>query len=459
MSNDFDYNFYDYASESRVDDNTSLFSRIPWGPSLVRVVLVVLLRAGFVLIHIGSVPVDNVNLILLQNIADFCWVTFVYILVGIVIAYNGDVGGVVGEGYWVGDAVVDKNEAIVGWSAVVIAAAICTCGIVGRAHTVGYLVVGLLLAGLIQPFLIHWIWTPKGWMTQNSLSGRDVKFQDYSGSAVVHLVGGLSGFMGCAVLGRRILLLSSIDNASVGPGSPGTVYAGHLMVFIGLQSLSMPNANTETHKIGNNLHNIYINNLLAASSCSLLVVAYHFIFITEEFNHWTVMRCVQAIIAGLVMISAGADNYCPLRSIGVASFGSIIFFLVSRKVFHSALEDYCNIIAIYLVSSLLGSLLAPLVNIDGSEEIEFILLNFSWHLICLITIMALVGIVMLIAFALLEFFGLLRNRTEFLNHLRANIAAERSQQRSLLRRLFGVGNRDVFLQPGGTPRPEQQLTR
>ncbi|XP_046142151.1 putative ammonium transporter 1 [Osmia bicornis bicornis] len=458
MSDDFDYHYYDYGSESRIDYNSSLFFHIPSGPSFARIILVVLLRAGFVLIHIGSVPVNNVNLILLQNIVDFCWVTIVYFLLGTVIAYNGDVNGVVAEGYWIGDVIVDKDEAIIGWSAVVIAAAICTCGIVGRTHTIGYLVTGFLLAGFLQPFLIHWIWTPEGWMREYTLDGRDVKFLDYAGSAIVHLVGGLSGFIGCAILGRRILRLNSIDDASVGSSSPGTVFAGQFLVFIGLQSLSIPNDNTIQHNFYMKLRcNIYINNLLAASSCSLLVVAFHFVFATEEFNHWTVMRCVQAIVSGLVVISAGADNYSPLKAICLGSAGSIVFFLVSRQVFHSALEDYCNIVAIHLVSSILGSLLVPLFNIDDTEEIVLGLTHFSWHLICLITTIAMVSIVMFVAFASLEFFGVLRNRSEYLNHLRANIAAERSGQRPFLQRLFRLRNQDVILQPGSMPNPDQQL--
>lgn len=229
---DFNYTYYDYSFRFRNDDLISTTSS--WR-SFARIILVILLRIGFVLIHIGSVPVNNVNLILLQNIIDFCWVTIVYALVGIVIAYTGDIKGLLGEGHWIGDEIVDKDEIIIGWSAVSIAAAILTCGIVGRTHTIGYLIIGFLLAGLVQPFLIHWIWTPQGWIRTNVLLQQEVYFHDYGGSAVVHLVGGLSGFIGCLTLGRRILRLDAIDDASIAVGSAGTVFAGQLFVFIGLQ--------------------------------------------------------------------------------------------------------------------------------------------------------------------------------------------------------------------------------
>ncbi|XP_076246477.1 amt-2-like protein [Calliopsis andreniformis] len=445
--NDYDYTYYDDTELSRITSfyNGTLSSASSF-PSMARVILVILLRVGFVLIHVGSVPIDNVNLILLQNIIDFCWVTITYALVGFIIAYNGDVGGLVGEGYWIGNATVDKDEAIVGWSAVVIAAAICTCGIVGRTHTVGYLVIGFLLAALMQPLVIHWAWTPKGWMKRNVLSGRHVHFRDYAGSAVVHLVGGLSGFIGCLILGRRILRLDAIDDASIAAGSAGTVFAGQLLVFLGLQSLSMPYTTDWLRIRHSSHHNIYLNNLLAASSCSLLVVAFHFMLTSEEFNHWTVMRCVQATVAGLVIVSAGANFYSPQVAIGLGSTGSVLFYLVARHVFHSALEDYCNIVAIHLVCALLGSFLAPLFDIEDND-VTFMLLNFSWQLICLIVITSFVGIVMCIAFTVLEFMHLLRNRTEHLNHLRASIALGRGPTR-FWRRLFQSEEDPDYLQPG-----------
>lgn len=232
-----DYIYYEDTGQSYYGHpyNTTLSLHEHALPSMIRIFLVILLRVGFVLIHVGSVPINNVNLILLHNIVDFCSVTMAYTLVGFIVAYNGDVKGLIGEGYWIGDRTVDKDEAIAGWAAVTIAAAIYTCGIVGRTHTVGYLLIGFLQASLMQPLLIHWAWTPKGWMRSNVLSGTHVQFRDYAGSAVVHLVGGMSGFVGCMTLGRRLLRLDAIDDASIATGSAATVFAGQLMVFAGLQ--------------------------------------------------------------------------------------------------------------------------------------------------------------------------------------------------------------------------------
>ncbi|KZC09598.1 PREDICTED: ammonium transporter 1 member 3-like [Dufourea novaeangliae] len=446
---EFEYSYYDYGRSMQHYNGTLSFHVHSW-PDLTRVVLVILLRIGFVMIHVGSVPVNNVNLILLQNIVDVCWVTLTYSLIGYLIAFNGDTNGVIGGGVWVGNAAVDKDDVLIGWSAVVIAAAICTCGIVGRTHTVGYLVTGFLLAALLQPFLIHWVWSPKGWMRTNLLNEEDVRFRDYAGSTIVHLVGGLSGLIGCMTLGRRILRLSALDDASIAAGTSGTVYAGELMVFIGLQSLSIPN---DTFRIRSKDHgHVYLNNLLAASSCSVFVVAFHFMVSGEEFNHWTVMRCVQALAAGLSIVAAGTDFYSPQIAIVLGFIGSIVFFLVSKLIFQSALEDYCNIVATHVACAFVGSFLAPLFDIDTEATLTANVYQFFWQLICLITIITMVSIVMYISFTLLERFGLLRNRSEHLNHMRANVAMEALDvpRGNFFRRLFHTDDDPVYIQPGST---------
>lgn len=204
---------------------------------LTRLLLTILSRVGFFLVQIGSVPVTNVNLVLLQNIVDFSWVTILYLLGGFVIAYNGDSGGFIGQGQWIGhnENSIDKDEIFVGWQATIVASAIYTCLLVGRTHVLGYLLIGFIVSGIVQPFAIHWSWTPNGWMAHNHFLGYDVAFHDFAGSAVVHVVGSLTGYIGCVILGRRIIRLRDIDDASVPTDSAGTALAGYFFILLGLQ--------------------------------------------------------------------------------------------------------------------------------------------------------------------------------------------------------------------------------
>ncbi|XP_008550565.1 uncharacterized protein LOC103573309 [Microplitis demolitor] len=417
---------------------------------VIRIMLVIFLRIGFTLVQIGSVPVTNVNLILLQNIVDFCWVSLIYIILGSVIAYTGDVTGIVGGGHWIGDKVVNKEEAVIGWQAIMIASSISTTCIVGRTHTIASLVIGIILSGVVQPFIIHWTWTTKGWMSWNLLRDQRVPFRDYGGSTVVHIVGGLTGLIGCLVLGRRIIKLRDIDRASIATGSIGTTFIGHLFVVLGLQSLLLYNNIEDGSEVINKwLSHIIINNLLTVSMCTLVTVAFHFLM-RDPFNHWTVMRCIQAVTAGVVVISAGADIYTPTAALGIGFVGGILFYLVTKAIFKSALEDYCNIVGIHVICALMGSCVA-LFFYSGSDEssgYSIVLLDALWHLICTVCIILFVSITVTPMFLILDCLGLLRNRSEYLNHLRSTAAQQRRPSRSFGERLFNLDPETVFIQPG-----------
>lgn len=193
----------------------------------------------------------------------------------------------------------------------------------------------------------------------------------------------------------------------------------------------------------------YVNNLLAASSCTLTIVTLHFVLgRSETFDHWTLMRCVQGTIAGVVTVSAAANDYSPQVAIALGCLGGIVFHLVSTWIFRSALEDYCNVVGVHLVCAILGSILAPFCSARTDEDTVTILLAFSWQLICLAALLVLVGVAMLLIFGILECCGILRNKSECLNHARANAAVDRGPSRSFLQRLFSLDSGCFYLQPG-----------
>jgi Amt family ammonium transporter len=52
------------------------------------------------------------------------------------------------------------------------------------------------MIGFIFPVPVAWTWG-QGWLTQ-------IGYTDFSGSGMVHLVGGIAGFMGAFFIGPRI---------------------------------------------------------------------------------------------------------------------------------------------------------------------------------------------------------------------------------------------------------------
>lgn len=170
------------------------------------------------------------------------------------------------------------------------------------------------------------------------------------------------------------------------------------------------------------VHATMINILLSISACAMVTVALHF-FRREAFNQTTVTRCVQGMIAGDVVVAAGANIYPPYVSLVLGASNGILFYFMVRIIEQSAVEDYCNTMAIHLIPGLFGALVVPFFkkSDDGFDAINT-LLDFSWQIICLLSIMGIIILIMTSVFMALGCCRVLRNRSEHLSHLRASAA-------------------------------------
>ena len=64
-----------------------------------------------------------------------------------------------------------------------------------RTMLPAYFVFSVLMTGFIYPVVVAWVWGG-GWLAQNG-------FHDFAGTGVVHMVGGVAGFMGARIIGPR----------------------------------------------------------------------------------------------------------------------------------------------------------------------------------------------------------------------------------------------------------------
>lgn len=55
----------------------------------------------------------------------------------------------------------------------------------------------------MYPVVTHWGWSNHGWLT-NLLDDDGIKYQDFAGSGIVHMVGGMLALTGAVVIGPRI---------------------------------------------------------------------------------------------------------------------------------------------------------------------------------------------------------------------------------------------------------------
>ena len=134
---------------------------------------------------------------------DFCLGTVVFVLLGAGLLMGGDaLAGLVG----IPNLDFITNFETYDWSNFFFNLVFCatTATIVSgamaeRTKFLSYCIYSLVISAVVYPIEAHWVWGG-GWLT-NAFAG--VYYVDFAGSSLIHMVGGISSFIGALILGPR----------------------------------------------------------------------------------------------------------------------------------------------------------------------------------------------------------------------------------------------------------------
>ena len=165
---------------------------------LIGAALVYFMQAGFAMCEAGFTRAKNVGNIIMKNLMDFCLGTVAFIFVG----YNilcGDASK-----FWGGFSMNPFDFGSMDCYGFVFNLVFCaTCATIvsgamaERTKFLTYCIYSFVISLIIYPIEAHWVWGGTAWLT-------DLGFTDFAGSAVIHMVGGVTGFIGACFLGSRI---------------------------------------------------------------------------------------------------------------------------------------------------------------------------------------------------------------------------------------------------------------
>ena len=164
---------------------------------LMGTALVFFMQCGFAMVEAGFTRAKNVGNITMKNLMDFCIGTVAFYLLG----YNL----LCGDGKFVGWGLNPfTNFGETDWSAFVFnlvfcatAATIVSGAMAERTKFITYCIYSFIISLCVYPIEAHWVWGGTPWLT-------DMGFTDFAGSACIHMVGGITAFIGAAMLGPRI---------------------------------------------------------------------------------------------------------------------------------------------------------------------------------------------------------------------------------------------------------------
>ena len=220
-------------------------------------------------------------------------------------------------------------------------ATIVSGAVAERIKISAYLIFTLFYVGLIYPFAGSWKW---GGGALDAMG-----FYDFAGSTLVHSVGGWAALAGIWVLGPRI---GKYDNGKIKDFAGSSVPLATIGVFLlwlgwfGFNGGSVLSADPAATSL------VLVTTSLAAAAGAIGgMIGGYLAFKRLDFG-----MVLNGILAGLVGITAGADQMGPYSSIIIGLLCGIV--VVFSAVFFDKLklDDCVGAVSVHLVCGVLGTL-------------------------------------------------------------------------------------------------------
>ena len=281
---------------------------------LIGAALVFFMQAGFAMVETGFTRAKNAGNIIMKNLMDFCLGTIVFMLIGYGIMNS--------ENYFFGiigmpDYQMYTDFSGFDWKMFFFQLVFCaTCATIvsgamaERTKFSMYCVYSLIISAVVYPIEAGWTWNSQGWLAQ-------LGFIDFAGSAVIHMVGGITALVGASILGARIGKFDRNGKPKAIPGHNITIGAlGCFILWFAWYGFNGAAA-TSVDEMAKIMATTTIAPAIATTACM--------IFTWVKYGKPDVSMCLNASLAGLVGITAGCAN---VDAVGAAVIGVVDGLLV-----------------------------------------------------------------------------------------------------------------------------------
>ena len=313
---------------------------------LMGAALVFFMQCGFAMVEAGFTRSKNTGNITMKNLMDFCIGTVAFYLLG----YNI----LCGDGKFVGWGLNPlKNFGTTDWSNFVFnlvfcatAATIVSGAMAERTKFITYCIYSFVISLIVYPVEAHWVWVGTPWLT-------DLGFTDFAGSACIHMVGGITAFIGAALLGPRIGKYDKDGKSR--PIMGHNILIGELGVFILWFGWYGFNGAAATDTL--QLSQIFATTTIAPAAATVTAMIYTWI----KNGKPDVSMSLNGSLAGLVAITAGCAN---VDAIGAFIIGGLAGILCTMSVYFVEdkikVDDPVGAVSVHGVCGLFGTLMVGL---------------------------------------------------------------------------------------------------
>ncbi len=324
---------------------------------LIAAALVFIMHLGFATLEGGAVQAKNRINILFKNTAIIAIGLLTYALMGFNLMYPGDAfaGGFFGfAGFGVApgaDGLTSAyNPAYTYWSDFIFqamfaatAGTILSGAVAERIKLGPFLVFTTIFLAVIYPVIGMWKWGG------GFLDKLGTPFYDFAGSTIVHGVGGWAALAGAMILGPRLGKYVNGKAQDIHPSSVSLMTIGVFLLWLGwfgFNGGSVLSADPAAVSL------VFVTTTLAGAAgiFGAILVAK---ILTKKLD---VLMALNGALAGLVSITAGADQMGALDSIIIGFIGGGLVVVATKFFEKVKIDDPVGAIPVHLVCGIWGTL-------------------------------------------------------------------------------------------------------
>ena len=323
---------------------------------LVGAMLVFFMQCGFAMVETGFTRAKNAGNIIMKNLMDFCIGTVVFVLLGYGIMNSENyIFGLIGRPEYqlfTDFYGFDWSNFFFQLVFCATAATIVSGAMAERTKFLAYCVYSGVISAIVYPIEAGWVWNAKGWLV-------GFGYVDFAGSSVIHMVGGLTAFLGAWMLGPRIGKYTKRKDGSIEvhaiPGHSLTLGAlGCFILWFAWYGFNGAAA-SDVSQMAWILGNTTIAPAIATCSCM--------IFTWIKNGKPDVSMCLNASLAGLVAITAPCATVDALGAMIIGIVAGILVVVVVEFVdFKLHVDDPVGAVAVHCANGIWGTISDGLFN-------------------------------------------------------------------------------------------------
>jgi ammonium transporter, Amt family len=236
-------------------------------------------------------------------------------------------------------------------------ATIISGAVAERIKESSFLLFSLIYVALCYPIVGSWKWGG-GW-----LQDMQTPFYDFAGSTLVHSVGGWGALVAVFLLGPRLGKYVGGKTIPIPGHSIPLVMIGVMMLWLGWFGF---NGGSVLSADPGLVSLVLVTTTLAAAAGILVGDLVSYLFTKKH----DLTMALNGCLAGLVSITAGADQMSPLESLIIGAIGGALVVLAVVMFDKLKLDDPVGALSVHLVCGIWGTLAVGIFgNLAGGAQL------------------------------------------------------------------------------------------